>query len=192
MIAATLGAFSASLCRAFIIYLAHSMWTSTRISVSFPPALMREEPQARSTAHSLRDLPPRTPAPRYRHAAPSGPWPWMDFGSDFGLVHPSPPQGITDKSWRGYPQNLFANWTHDQVKRSKMLTSCSNSGDSSIYMIDVMEDASFVEHPVISVTTEDADEFWDFVEEVRPPDIRVRALFVENMTQPVLKMLGTR
>ncbi|KAH7907082.1 hypothetical protein BJ138DRAFT_541617, partial [Hygrophoropsis aurantiaca] len=122
---------------------------STGISVSLPPGLAREEPQARSTA-------------------------------------------LTDKSWRGYPQNLFANWTHDQVKRSKMLTSCSSPGDSSIYMIDVMEDASFVGHPVISVTTEGADEFWDFVEGVRPPDIRVRALFVENMTQPVLKMLGTR
>ncbi|KAH7921423.1 hypothetical protein BV22DRAFT_1019395 [Leucogyrophana mollusca] len=164
---------------------------STRISVTFPPVLPSNN-EPRSTLHSMREMPPRTPAPRYRHAAPSGPWPWMDFGSDFGLVHASPPQGITDKSWKGYPQNLFPNWTHDQVKRSKMLSSASNSGESTIHMIDVTEDPSFGDHDAIPVSPENTEQFWELVQETRPHGIRVRALFVDNMSLPVLKMLGTK
>ncbi|KAI6104303.1 cora-like Mg2+ transporter protein-domain-containing protein [Pisolithus sp. B1] len=104
---------------------------------------------------------PRTPVPRYRHAAPSAPWPWMDFDVDKSAVEPG---GLVFPSdhWSNYPQNLFGNWTRDQVLRSKMLTSCSSSQSCLIYKME------------------------------RPEGIRIRAFFVDNLSLDVLKMLGTR
>ncbi|KAF9239348.1 hypothetical protein BU15DRAFT_88111 [Melanogaster broomeanus] len=126
----------------------------TNIQVLLPNG----EEYRRNLQKDVSDL-PRVPAPIYRHAAPSAPWPWMDFDMDSSEVQPLPPGGIVtnEEEWTRYPQSHFGNWTPDQVTRSKMLLSCNDS--------------------------EPCD---------RPANIRVRALFVENMTLGVLKMLGTR
>ncbi|KAG1736654.1 uncharacterized protein EDB91DRAFT_1141995 [Suillus paluster] len=144
-------------------------------------------------------LPPAVPAPPYRHAAPSGPWPWMDVNAvDFKT---SPTVDI-DQSWPGYPQNQFGNWTPDQVRRSQMLEKCSKNQSSAIYWMDVLHDGSFISPDIAPdmgenghttvVTSQREDDFWNMLQGERPKNIRVRSLFVDDLTSPVLRMLGTK
>lgn len=138
-------------------------------------------------------MPPAVPAPPYRHAAPSGPWPWMDFDVDSTTS-----TTVIDPSWRGYPQNQFGNWTPDQVGRSKMLEKCLANKSSTIYWMDVRNDGSFTSPDIggngdtTAVGTEHEDGFWDILQGERPENIRVRSIFVDDLTSPVLRMLGTR
>ncbi|KAG0709142.1 hypothetical protein DFH29DRAFT_216037 [Suillus ampliporus] len=139
------------------------------------------------------------PAPIYRHAAPSGPWPWVDFDTDFSSSLESKILSVRDDKsddpqWSGYPESLFGNWTRSPVERSKMLTQCSaQRGPCFIYSIDVMNDGEFKipseqgqEHCV------EASKFWLKLQDKETQNVHVRALFVDNLTVPVLKMLGTR
>ncbi|KIK80758.1 hypothetical protein PAXRUDRAFT_833344 [Paxillus rubicundulus Ve08.2h10] len=137
----------------------------------------------------------KTPVPVYRHAAPSGPWPWMDFDEDFPVVG-STSHGTTDldtHSWKGYPQNLFPNWTERQVKRCRMLTACPDGNTCHIFKVDVFHDGGFdeVDEPLV-VYGGIEGEFWEQISVLRPENIRVRALFVDNMSKQVLQMLGTK
>jgi hypothetical protein len=138
-------------------------------------------------------MPPAVPAPPYRHAAPSGPWPWMDFE-----VNSSTSTTVIEPSWRGYPQNQFGNWTPDQVGRSKMLEKCLVNKSSTIYWMDVRSNGSFASSDIegkgdtIIVGTEQEDGFWDILQGKRPENIRVRSIFVDDLTSPVLRMLGTK
>ncbi|KAG1805980.1 uncharacterized protein BJ212DRAFT_1486114 [Suillus subaureus] len=137
-------------------------------------------------------MPPAVPAPPYRHAAPSGPWPWMDFD-----VESTTSTTAIDPSWRGYPQNQFGNWTPDQVERSKMLEKCLGNKSSTIYRMDVHDDRSFASPDIggdsctMVVGVENENEFWGVLQEERPENIRVRSIFVDDLTSPVLRMLGT-
>lgn len=105
---------------------------------------------------------------------------------------------VIDPSWRGYPQNQFGNWTPDQVGRSKMLEKCLVNKSSTIYWMDVRNDGSFASQDIggngdtTVVGTEHEDEFWDILQADRPENIRVRSIFVDDLTSPVLRMLGTR
>lgn len=101
--------------------------------------------------------------------------------------------------WQGYPQNLFGNWTSEQVKQSKMFKTGSTNQSSTIYWMDVREpDGSFAKSDVggkgdtTVVSAQNLDEFWELLQEQPPEDIRVRSLFVDNLTRPVLCMLGTK
>ncbi|KAG1883345.1 hypothetical protein F4604DRAFT_1920551 [Suillus subluteus] len=140
-------------------------------------------------------MPPAVPAPPYRHAAPSGPWPWMDFNIEFTTCPESTP--AIDPSWRGYPQNQFGNWTPDQVGRSKMLEKCLGNTSSTIYWMDVRDDGSFGcpdlgrNGDTMVVGIEHEDGFWDILREERAENIRVRSIFVDDLSSPVLRMLGT-
>ncbi|OAX34434.1 hypothetical protein K503DRAFT_774540 [Rhizopogon vinicolor AM-OR11-026] len=166
-------------------------------------------------------VPPAVPAPPYRHAAPSGPWPWMDF-NDLAVAPTAVTTVMTSKTdvatvtteattdapnatthdpsceWSGYPQNLFGNWTPDQVKRSQMLIKCSKNESSKIYWMDVLDDdASFItpdmgENSHTSPVSITNDEFWGMLQGKRPGNIRVRSIFVDDLTSPVMRMLGTR
>jgi len=104
---------------------------------------------------------------RYRHAAPSGPWPWVDFNTDF-LVS-EPPFNEGDHEWSGYPQKLFGNWTSIPVARSQMLKQCASKGSCIIYGIDVTNDGTFNARKPglerIKVSTEDETEFWSKLKE---------------------------
>lgn len=144
-----------------------------------------------SDAKDIRIL-RRTPVPTYRHAAPSGPWPWIDFDDDSNVLPPISEE--VDQTWKGYPQNLFGNWTPDKIDRSKMLTSCSQ-GTSNIFKVDVLDDSRFdndVVRETISVSADDIDETLEKMVVVRPKNVRTRAIFVDNMIEEVLKMLGTK
>ncbi|KAG2052254.1 hypothetical protein BDR06DRAFT_536498 [Suillus hirtellus] len=140
-------------------------------------------------------MPPAVPAPPYRHAAPSGPWPWMDFEVDSAAS-----TTVVDPSWRGYPQNQFGNWTPDQVGRSKMIEKCSVNKTSTIYWMDVRNNGIFASSniggkgniTVVGPEHESEDGFWDILQGERPDDIRVRSIFVDDLTPSVLRMLGTR
>ncbi|KAH7921422.1 hypothetical protein BV22DRAFT_1132288 [Leucogyrophana mollusca] len=154
--------------------------------LTVPTDLNETDPS--SATPILRRVPPQTPAPRYRHAAPSGPWPWMDFSVDLAEIPPASP---IDRSWKGYPQNIFGNWTPDQVDRSEMLTRCSTCGKCMIYNVYVNQDGKFADPQAHSVQKDDEEEFWNLLQEGRPPATRVRALFVDNLSLSVMKMLGT-
>ncbi|KAL0563537.1 hypothetical protein V5O48_018530, partial [Marasmius crinis-equi] len=93
------------------------------------------------------------------------------------------------------------------VKRSRIekaiIDPIINEKPCKIYAADVDNNGYFSNAGEREVTVETTDEFWQAVihEEVglivfsrwqRPDNLRVRALFVENMTGPVLQMLGTR
>ncbi|KAG2067601.1 hypothetical protein BDR04DRAFT_1144244 [Suillus decipiens] len=104
-------------------------------------------------------LPRVVPGPIYRHAAPSGPWPWMNLGVESNTTDTT----VVDKSWKGYLQNQFRNWTPEQVKRNTIVKS-----------------------------SQDQDDFWGLLQRERPENIRVRSLFVDDLTQPVLRMLGAK
>jgi hypothetical protein len=99
---------------------------------------------------------------RYRHAAPSGPWPWVDFNTDFSASEPPFNEGAHE--WSGYPQKLFGNWTSIPVARSKMLTQCAEKGPCIIYGIDVTNDGTFHARKPgldrIKVSTGKETEFW--------------------------------
>jgi hypothetical protein len=151
-----------------------------------------EDVALQNTKDSNTALPPSVPAPPYRHAAPSGPWPWMDFDVDS-----SASTTVIDPSWRGYPQNQFGNWTPDQVGRSKMIEKCLGNKFSTIYWMDVLHNKSFTTpniggngHTMV-VGTEHEDGFWDTLQQERPKNVLVRSIFVDDLTAPVLRMLGT-
>ncbi|KAH7929174.1 hypothetical protein BV22DRAFT_1125947 [Leucogyrophana mollusca] len=154
-------------------------------------------------------VPSPTPAPRYRHAEPSGPWPWVDFNADLDTVDPgvesSPPtnsdlgsvniesatsEEIPDERWKEYPQNLFPNWTTEQVKRSKILTSSPDTEDCCTYRVDVLSNGTFKDCP-LPKGKHNKEDTWKLVQAKRPEDIRVRVLFVDHLPRSIIQMLGT-
>ncbi|KAG9311758.1 hypothetical protein JVU11DRAFT_8001 [Chiua virens] len=142
----------------------------------------------------------KVPAPKYRYAAPSAPWPWMKFDVDATSVHfPSNAPGSTNASechWNQYPQNLFANWTPNQVKRSQMLTRCSDCEASIVYKVNMFDDGKFCsQKEARSVRANDMahlQAYWNDLKPPPPSNVRIQALFIEDMTVPVLQMFGTR
>ncbi|KAG1741655.1 cora-like Mg2+ transporter protein-domain-containing protein [Suillus lakei] len=143
------------------------------------------------------------PDPIYRHAAPSGPWPWMNLERDINSATNNSMTRTVVESWQGYPQNQFRNWTPDQVQRSKMFKKmCSMNQSCTIYWMDVRDtedvDQRFTTPDMgesdgtTVVSAQNQDKFWDKLQEERPGKIRVRSLFVDDLTPPVLRMLGTR
>ncbi|KAG9311757.1 hypothetical protein JVU11DRAFT_8000 [Chiua virens] len=142
----------------------------------------------------------KIPAPKYRHAAPSAPWPWVKFDIDAAGAHfPSNASGSTNASkchWNQYPQNLFANWMPNQVKRSQILTRCSDCKVSIVYKVNMFDDGKFCSQKearsVRANDVVDLQAYWDDLKPPPPSNVRIQALFVEDMTVPVLQMLGTR
>ena len=102
---------------------------------------------------------------RYRHAAPSAPWPWMDFNQDEADVPPLSPGA--HEPWARYPQSHFGNWTPDQVQRCRMLSICKDQYTCQIHKVDVFKDGIFVRPDEDTWTREipsdptSAKEFWD-------------------------------
>ncbi|KAG2149644.1 hypothetical protein BD769DRAFT_1649081 [Suillus cothurnatus] len=125
---------------------------------------------------------------RYRHAAPSGPWPWVDFNTDLSSSEPPPRKG--EHEWCGYPQELFGNWSPIPVARSGMLTQCERIvRPCVIYGIDVTSDGQFKPREQglyrVEVSEEKENEFWSKLQEEE-------MIFVDNLSKSVLKMLGTK
>jgi len=99
----------------------------------------------------------------------------MDFDSDATLVHPPMTESPVDTTWRGYPYNLFCNWTTDQVRRSKIISGCAQLDSCSIHKVDVLSNGKIddgLEDQAYVVSRETADEFWEGVlDSVRQPSL---------------------
>ncbi|PPQ75034.1 hypothetical protein CVT26_011932 [Gymnopilus dilepis] len=147
----------------------------------------------------------RVPHPSHRHASPSAPWPWVDLDDEVDreqLECPLPPiPPLCDHKdcggcWKGYPQSRFPNWTKRQVIKSKIYSAIRDYPKDRVcvcHRVDVDSNGFFTNPgPIIARPGED-DKVWDqLIHEDRPEGIRVRALFLENISGPVLQMLGAK
>ncbi|KDQ11807.1 hypothetical protein BOTBODRAFT_46216 [Botryobasidium botryosum FD-172 SS1] len=152
----------------------------------------------------------RIPTPSYRHAAPSGPWPYTDgvqHEEDEGSTDTETPavigfchhKGYEDCQdcikWRSYPQSLFGNWTIDLVRKSGIERAVMGRHNvtSVIYTVDVLNDGMTRMPEPYPIDNENKRDYWNGVLlSDREGGIRARALFIEEMSGPVLQMFGTR
>lgn len=125
-----------------------------------------------------KELPPRIPAPSYRHASPSGPWPWMNIDSEpesdaIQLATPQPPHATSkcshtnedcDRCWSQYPQSLFPNWTAAQVRRSGLKGKVAGTHTCVVHHVDVDNDGQFSDTERHTALHERIDEFWDLMQ----------------------------
>ncbi|KAF8623759.1 hypothetical protein AX15_006201 [Amanita polypyramis BW_CC] len=150
----------------------------------------------------------RIPPPAYRHAAPSAPWPWIDLRDKVDqrqLNTKSPPvpkdcdhKTCEGKCWREYPQSRFPNWTQSQVQKCKIadvVESVNPKKKCILYKLDVDKQGIFHDAQRMEMTDTineaELDNQWELIKgDNQGENVRVRALFVENMTGPALRMLG--
>ncbi|TFK31449.1 hypothetical protein BDQ12DRAFT_694125 [Crucibulum laeve] len=152
-----------------------------------------------------RDDPTRIAPPSHRHAAPSAPWPWVDIQDEVDEVQlasslPPVPELCDHKScegcWVGYPQSRFPNWTPRQVKKSKIYKAIHDYRRDltcKCYHVDVDVNGRFTDPGAFEAPEGKEADTWDrIINTIRPNNLRVRALFLENMSGPILQMLGAK
>ncbi|KAK7052405.1 hypothetical protein R3P38DRAFT_3306138 [Favolaschia claudopus] len=141
-------------------------------------------------------MPPRIPQPSHRHGAPSGPWPFLDLDSEIDLdllaeparLHPTAEQ----KHFSRYPQSLYPNWTPSQQHKSGITKIVQRVREKcTIHQVHVLDTGLFTPEDDHIVTLENAEEYWNKLHQDLPSNVRVRALFVDNLSGPVLTILGT-
>ncbi|KAJ3788735.1 hypothetical protein GGU10DRAFT_345580 [Lentinula aff. detonsa] len=159
----------------------------------------------RSSRYAMTDSQYTRPPPPHRHAGPSAPWPWIDIHDEVDatqLESPLPPiPPLCDHNncggcWKGYPQSRFPNWAPGQVQRSR-INAAINDYDSStpciIHYVNVDTGGFFTNAEKHYVGDGDVEVFWEEIaHELRPSNLRVRALFIQNLSGPVLQMLGAK
>ncbi|KAJ7716036.1 hypothetical protein B0H14DRAFT_3901475 [Mycena olivaceomarginata] len=141
------------------------------------------------------EMPPRIPHPSHRHGAPSGPWPFLDLDSeiDEDQVADSRQPTPEPQHWSKYPQSLFPNWTPAQQKKSGITKVADHVRERcTIHHVYVLDTGIFTRGEDYVVTQENQEEYWEILKEGVPDDVRVRALFLDNLSGPVLKILGTK
>lgn len=124
----------------------------------------------------------RAPLPPHRHAAPSGPWPWMDLGStirpeQLSSEQPPVPKPCDHSSckgacWKDYPRSRFPNWEKDQTERAKIneaVASPEASRGSVLYIVDTDRNGIFHGHKPIQIARAGVEDFWNryLLKEVR-------------------------
>jgi hypothetical protein len=158
-----------------------------------------------SIRRSPREDPSRVPHPMHRHASPSAPWPWVDLEDDVDrtqLECPLPPipplcdHSACDGCWKGYPQSRFPNWTYRQVVKSKIHKAIHDYNTDSpcvCHQVDVDTNGFFTNPGPITAHHGQEVEVWQrLITEERPNNLRLRAMFIENMSGPILQMLGAK
>ncbi|KAJ7654800.1 hypothetical protein B0H17DRAFT_1021771 [Mycena rosella] len=156
--------------------------------MSFPLELYR----------NAREMPPRIPQPSHRHGAPSGPWPFLDLDSEIDpeqLAHPQQALDAQTSDWSKYPQSLYPNWTPAQQQKSGIARVINHISREpcTIHHVNVSDNGIFAPDADEEVTEDNKAEYWKKLEEDETPDgLRLRALFVHNLSGPVLQMLGTK
>ncbi|KAJ7716470.1 hypothetical protein DFH07DRAFT_862150 [Mycena maculata] len=152
---------------------------------------------------STREMPPRIPQPAHRHGQPSGPWPFLDLGNEEYPVQLARSQqtSVTEphkSDWSEYPQSLYPNWTPAQQQKSGIMK-IINRGDGhfsrepcTIHHVNVMANGIFSADKDHVITEDTTGKYWKKLLEDWPDEIRLRALFIDNLSGPVLQMLGTR
>ncbi|KAJ7176479.1 hypothetical protein C8R46DRAFT_889831 [Mycena filopes] len=158
---------------------------------------------------NAREMPPRVPQPSHRHGAPSGPWPFLDLDSEVPhsghrrrsssiglryacLLSLAPRRGPDSVSQ--YPQSLYPNWSATQRQKSGITKFVNHVSRESctIYHVDVRADGTFTREEDDVVSEDNKTRYWEKLQEDLSPEVRLQALFVENLSGPVLQMLGTR
>ncbi|KAF4613036.1 hypothetical protein D9613_011166 [Agrocybe pediades] len=100
--------------------------------------------------------------------------------------------------WREYPQSLYPNWTPEQVRKSKIdkaIKQYRRDVRCVIHQVDVDENGLFAVPEDGRIESDDSlleDTWIRIVNNKAPIANRVRALFIENMSGPVLQMLGAK
>ncbi|KAF8157287.1 hypothetical protein BJ912DRAFT_1035868 [Pholiota molesta] len=168
-------------------------------------SLRSPAPSMRSARKDPKDDKGRVPHPSHRHASPSAPWPWVDLEDDVDrkqLESPLPPiPPICDHNdcggcYTGYPQSRFPNWTYRQVLKSKIYAAIHDydrEKTCTLHRVDVDSNGLFTNPgPIVASPGQDAV-IWDqLIQDKRPDGIRVRAMFIEQMSGPILQMLGAK
>ncbi|RDB19710.1 hypothetical protein Hypma_013163 [Hypsizygus marmoreus] len=176
------------------------------LNLPIPPVMSVHSHHPPSYTKTLRDSEDkkRIPAPSHRHAAPSAPWPWIDIhdgidAEQLASEAPPIPRPCDHKEctcWIGYPQSRFPNWTEAQVERSRIADAIKNYNKNVacvIYHVDVDTQGFFTDAGKIEAPEHDKETTWKIVvDNQRPDNLRVRALFLENLSGPVLQMLGAK
>ncbi|KAK0194621.1 hypothetical protein F5146DRAFT_925341 [Armillaria mellea] len=146
----------------------------------------------------------KRPPPSHRHSGPSAPWPWINLNDEVddeqlkSQAPPIPPpcnHVDCNGCWKGYPQSRFPNWTPSQVRRSRIHYAIhdNQAKTCTIYHVDVNDHGFFIDSGTQVATEQTKDDFWKhLIQYHRPTNTRVRALFVDNMSGPVLQMLGAK
>ncbi|KAF7980137.1 hypothetical protein HWV62_39575 [Athelia sp. TMB] len=95
--------------------------------------------------------------------------------------------------WSDYPQNLFRNWTPKQVAQSgiEKALSARHEGPTTIYNVDVIDTGKFRRPGEEYIGDGNLGELWEIMGLERDKTIRTRAIFIDNMSGPVLQMFGT-
>ncbi|KAF8958964.1 hypothetical protein BDZ97DRAFT_2046038 [Flammula alnicola] len=148
----------------------------------------------------------RIPPPSHRHASPSAPWPWADLEDAVNhdrletKVDPVPPScdhaSCDGGCWKNYPQSRFPNWTRAQVKKSriqKAIEEYSKDAPCLIHQVEVDNDGLFSSLPPVVANHGQEDAIWSgLIQKKKPDNSRVQALFIENISGPILQMLGAK
>ncbi|TFK23317.1 hypothetical protein FA15DRAFT_468962 [Coprinopsis marcescibilis] len=163
----------------------------------------------------------RFPRPQHRHGLPSAPWPWSDIGDEVDVdylnhvtdaadnldsqaVEDDKFEGQCDhladscQCWSKYPRSTFPNWTAMQQKRSGLegaIHEYDRTMDCKLYIYDTN---NLNQRDPIEVYEGEEHLLWrelidtenDTSDSISSGGFRV--YFVENMSGPVLQMLGTR
>ncbi|KAF9011850.1 hypothetical protein BDQ17DRAFT_1405449 [Cyathus striatus] len=146
------------------------------------------------------------PIPSHRHAAPSAPWPWVDISDEVDQTQldtdlPPVPKDCDHSTcngvcWMDYPKSRFPNWTERQVRKSKIWDAvhCYDTAKKcTIYHVDVNDKGIFTNaDSLVTVNSCPAETWKKFMEPHSFKGLRVRALFLENLSGPVLQMLGAK
>ena len=120
--------------------------------------------------------------------------------------------GRCNRCWMGYPRSHFPQWTKPQIRKAKIYDAISNSPGNKhciCYRVDVNMQGFFTYAREMTHEYGNEDSIWDGLihEQVslshlflyersirlqRPQDTRLRALFLQDLSGPVLQMLGTK
>ncbi|KAF8319594.1 hypothetical protein F5887DRAFT_905459 [Amanita rubescens] len=143
------------------------------------------------------------PTPRYRHATPSGPWPFLDVRDSVSPIEVRPKQGrckhnketmSCNDCLEGYPQSLFPNWTRAQQDKSGIHEVARQKHACSMQYVEMAIDQKgcpFSKPEVIHVDGGDYESGAEELRQVRARKAMARAIFVDGISGPALKMLGT-
>ncbi|KAJ7768761.1 hypothetical protein B0H14DRAFT_2968337 [Mycena olivaceomarginata] len=86
------------------------------------------------------------------------------------------PPTAEQRHWSKYPQSLYPNWTPAQQQKSGITKIVAHvRGRCTIHHVH-----------------DNQEEYWEQLHEEVPVDVRLRALFVDSLSGPVLQMLGTK
>ncbi|KAF8153225.1 hypothetical protein B0H34DRAFT_722697 [Crassisporium funariophilum] len=148
----------------------------------------------------------RAPHPSHRHAGPAAPWPWVDsqdevdpylLDAELPLNPPTCDHTACGGScWKAYPQSCFPNWTHQQVVKSKIYNAITKNRPDRpcvCHQVDVDAGGQFLNRKAVTAHYGDENRTWELlIHEKRPDNVRVRAMFIEHMSGPILQMLGAK